>query len=318
MPGSSSPSSLILLAGPTASGKTSLAVDLAQVLHGEIISADSMQIYRGCAIGTAQPSPQELRGTPCHLVGCRHPWEPWSVADWLRAAQDRIQDIQGRGRTAIVAGGTGLYFKALSDGLFEAPGAGRNAPLRSELEAAWDADGGRDLYAQLSQIDPVAAKHIHIHDRLRIVRALEVFHASGRPLSALQAEGRRKHTRPKACRLVLSMDRADLYHRIDQRVEAMMSQGFMEEVRALMASGATEHWPAMRALGYPQMLQAVRGEITRAEAIAQTQQASRRYAKQQLVLLRPWRGAVWIDAGRAQDARRAAEIVLEFSRMGNV
>ena len=307
------PFPVLLLAGPTATGKTALAIALARRLKAEIISADSMQIYRGCAIGTAQPTPEELGGIPCHLVNLLEPDQPWCVADWLRAARRTAQEIQGRGRAVIIAGGTGLYFKAWTDGIFEAPGAGRKTDLRARLEAEWDADGGKTLGDRLRRVDPAAAARVHPNDRLRVVRALEVYESTGQALTELQAEGRRRHNPPAALRLVLCAGREELYRRINERVLEMMRRGFEEEGRRLLASGATESWPAMRALGYPQMLRLARGETGWEAAAAETQQLSRRYAKQQMVLFRQWPGAVWLDSGRGCEKNAGTvEKMLEF------
>lgn len=311
-PASPSPP-LVLLAGPTATGKTALAVALARRLGGEIVSADSMQVYRGFAVGTAQPTTEELGGVPCHLIACAEPDRPWSAADWLRQARDHIADIQARGRAAIVAGGTGLYFKALTGGLFEGPGAGRCEGLRRRLETEWDADDGETLRRRLEEADPAAAARIHRRDRVRTVRALEVWEVAGEPMSQLQERSRRAHRPPAAWRFVLTASRELLYSRIDRRVLDMMARGFLEEVASLVAGGASEDWPAMRAVGYPQMLRHLRGQATGEEAIEETQRLSRRYAKQQIVLLRRWPGAVWLDARLGVERlARAVEIVLEF------
>jgi tRNA dimethylallyltransferase len=289
---------LILLAGPTATGKTALAVALARRLGAEIVSADSMQIYRGCAIGTAQPTTDERQGVAYHLVDRVDPGQAWSVADWLRATLLLIDEIRGRGKAAIVAGGTGLYFKALSGGLFEAPQAGRHRELRRRLEAEWDGDGGLALRRRLEEADPEAARRIDTNDRLRVVRALEVYEATGRPMTVLQQEARNRHRALPAHRFVLCLERERLYRRIDARVAAMMEKGFAEEVRDLLSRGAADDWPAMRALGYAPMARLVRGEIARAQAVEETRRLSRRYAKQQMVLLRNWPGAVWLDAAQ--------------------
>ena len=307
------PAPLVLLAGPTATGKTALAVELARRLPGEIVSADSMQVYRGCAIGTAAPTPKELGGVACHLVGCVEPWETWTVADWLDGACELIGDIRARGRAAIVAGGTGLYFKALTDGLFDTDAAGRHPDLRRRLEAEWAADGGALLRRRLEDADPEAAGRIHQNDAVRTVRALEVLEATGRPMSVWQAEQRAAHQPPRAARFVLCAGRRRLYERIDARVVEMMGRGFEDEARSLDAAGASAEWPAMRALGYPQMLAVARGEMDRSTAVAETQRDSRRYAKQQIVLYRKWGAAVWLDAERGSGANaRVVEKTLEI------
>ncbi|NQU45156.1 tRNA (adenosine(37)-N6)-dimethylallyltransferase MiaA [bacterium] len=304
---------LVLLAGPTATGKTALAVELAEHLDGEIISADSMQVYRGLAIGTAQPVPDETRRRPYHMVNTIAPTFLWSAADWLRETRRLIDEIRSRGRAVIVAGGTGLYFKVLTGGLFQTPGAGRSLEIRARLEAEWDEDNGRHLRCRLAEVDPEAAARIHENDKLRVVRALEVFESTGRSLSDLQAEGRREFKPPPAFRFVLSASREDLYRRIDARVVKMVEAGFLEEVRDLVRQGATPDWPAMKALGYPQMLDVVLGKRDLASAIEETQKISRRYAKQQIVLYRQWSGSIWLYAERgiAENAR-ILEKVLEF------
>jgi tRNA dimethylallyltransferase len=310
---------LVLLAGPTATGKTALAVRTALRLGGEIVSADSMQIYRGCVIGAAQPTPKELSGIPCHLVGCVEPRDTWSVADWLGRARALIDAIRARGRAVVVAGGTGLYFKALDEGLFEAAGAGRHESLRRRLEEEWNADGGQALRRRLEEADPEAARRVHVNDRLRVVRALEVYEATRRPMSVLQAEARGTHARPAASRFVLCSSRAELYRRINARVLEMMRRGFVEEVERLLANGAREEWPAMRALGYRQMLRLIRGQMGREEAIEETQRQSRRYAKQQIVLFRKWPGAVWLDIARGEEKNaRVIEKTLEISSLSGV
>lgn len=304
---------LILIAGPTATGKTALAVEIALRLDGELISADSMQIYRGCVIGTAQPLADELRGVRGHLIGCLEPHQPWSVADWLRETWRLIPEIHGRGKAAIVVGGTGLYFKALTDGLFENPGAGRHEEIRRRLEAEWNADAGKALHARLDKIDPEAAARIHPNDRLRIVRALEVFEVTGSPVSFLREEARKRHETIHAHRFVLSGQREDLYRRIDARVLSMMQKGFVDEVRDLVAQGGNEQWPSMRAIGYRQVLEMIREEKTYDQAVEETQRLSRRYAKQQMVLYRNWPGSIWLDtmAGIEKNATNV-QIVLEF------
>ena len=303
----------ILLAGPTATGKTALSVALAQRLSGEIVSADSMQVYRGFAIGTAQPTADDLQGVICHLIGCVAPEILWTVADWRREALDRIADIHARGKTAIVAGGTGLYFKALTQGLFDADAAAGSPELRRRLESEWDADAGVGLRERLAAVDPEASRRIHPNDRLRIVRALEVFERTGTALSDLQLRARRERRPLEAHRFVLTAPRSALYERIDRRVVEMVNRGFVEEVRGLTRQGLRDDWPAMKALGYMQMLRVVHGEQSLEDAVSETQRLNRRYAKQQTVLLRQWPGSVWLDALESPEKTlHAAEICLEF------
>lgn len=311
------PYPMVLIAGPTATGKTALAVRLARRMGGEIVSADSMQVYRGFVIGTAQPTEEELQGVPCHLVGCVSPDARWTVADWLGAARARIEAIRARGRLPVVAGGTGLYFKALTDGLFDDPAASGDAEVRGRLEAQWRADGGEGLRRRLERDDPEAAARIHRRDAVRTVRALEVLELTGRTISEAQRQQRRAHRAPRALRFVLCAGRKGLYARIDDRVRQMMRQGFLEEVRGLIAQGACESWPAMRALGYAQMLGLAQGRMSEAQAVADTQRLSRRYAKQQIVLYRQWGAALWLDAESGTDtALRLIEKSLEICPTG--
>ncbi|MBN1868904.1 tRNA (adenosine(37)-N6)-dimethylallyltransferase MiaA [Candidatus Sumerlaeota bacterium] len=307
------PPRTILLAGPTATGKTALAVELARRLSGEIVSADSMQVYRGFTVGTAQPTVDELRGTVCHLVGCIAPDHAWNAADWRRATLDCIADIHQRGKTAIVAGGTGLYFKVLTQGLFETPGARRSPEVRRRLEAEWDADGGAALRERLASVDSETSRRVHPNDRLRVVRALEVHESTGSPLSQLHADGRLERRPFPAHRFVLTAPRDELYRRIDRRVIEMVRNGFVEEVRSLLASGLREDWPAMKAIGYAAMLDVVRGKRDLEDAVSETQKLSRQYAKRQMVLLRQWPGSIWLDALQdAEKTLRVIEIALEF------
>lgn len=304
---------IILLTGPTATGKTALAVELAHRLNGEILSADSMQIYRGLPIGTAQPTQQECRGIPYHLVGVVEPQSGWTAAEWLRAAWATIREMDSRGKRAIVTGGTGLYFKIFTDGLFDIPAGENIEQLRTELEDEWAKGNAAALRRELEEVDPAAADRIHPHDQVRTVRALEVYRATGRAITDWQQEFRARHVPPPAVRFVLTAGRARLYEQINQRVDSMMERGFIEEVRALREQGADATWPAMRALGYPQMLDALQENISMETARLEMQKLSRRYAKQQMVLFRNWPGAIWLDAEKPLGEKaRFIEKTLEF------
>ncbi len=306
---------LILISGPTASGKTELAVRLALSVGGEIISADSMQVFRGFEIGTAQPSVEQLQGVDCHLTGCLEPSALWTVADWYRESRKLVEAIQQRGKIPIIVGGTGLYFKTLDGGLFQVPDAFDKQDIRQELEDCWDQGGAEELREELCRVDKDSYRRIHCNDRLRIVRALEVFRGTGRSLSDWQQTAREHHVSPQALRFVLSGERAELYRRIDRRVLDMVRIGFADEVRALLESGADASWSSMRALGYPQMREWLEGQCSRDSAVSRTQQLSRKYAKRQFVLLRQWAGSVWLD--NSDGLKKNVEVVekiLELER----
>ncbi len=287
---------LLLLAGATATGKTELAIELARRLNGEVISADSMQVYRGLVIGTAQPTEEDCGGVPYHLVNCVDPKDNWSVADWLRTASEIVEDINQRGKIAIFAGGTGLYFKTLTRGLFGTDGAEKDDHVRLKLEAEWDADGGKRLWDELTERDKETAAKLHPNDKLRVVRAHEIMRLANELPSVLQRRARKAFSPPPAVRVVLRMDRDILYERINRRVWKMMEKGFYEEVKGLVEKGATMQWPGMRALGYPQILKAIEGQLKIEDAVEETQKLSRRYAKQQFVLYRKWEKSTWLDA----------------------
>lgn len=295
---------LLLLAGPTATGKTSLALTLAQSGKAEIISADSMQVYQGCAVGSAQPTPEETGPIPYHLIHCIPPSQAFSVADWLHRAQALIREIQGRGKRVIITGGTGLYFKALTEGLFRGPGVGRNPACRQKLEREWEDDGGAALWSRLEKEDPLSAAKLHPHDKIRVVRALEVLETTGKSIRQWQSEQKEDYQPPPAWRFVLRGPRPWLYERINRRVGLMLEAGFEAEVARLVEEGAQPDWPALKALGYKQLWEYQRGEKSREEAVEETCRLSRRFAKEQMILFRRWPGACWLDARRGREENR--------------
>lgn len=273
-----------LIAGPTASGKSALALRLAQATGGEIVGADSMQLYRDLKILSAAPSPAELAQAPHHLVGTVDAAQGWSVGRWLRAASDVLAEIAGRGRSAIVAGGTGLYFRALTRGLAPIPDIPPEA--RADAEGDFDRMGEDAFRIRLAVADPAADARIAPGDRQRLVRAWEVFAATARPLSAWQASGEAPLA-PDAWRAVaLEPPRDALYARCDARLAAMASTGALEEVRALMARNLDPALPAMKAVGVREFAACLRGEAALPEALAAAQQQTRNYAKRQTTWMR--------------------------------
>ena len=280
------------LSGPTAAGKTALALSLARRLDAEIVSVDSMAVYRGLDIGTAKPSPADRASVPHHVVDLVSPAESFSVARWLAAAADAVNDIRSRERRILFVGGTPLYLRALRDGLAPLPPA--DLEYRRLLQAEADAFGNGPLHARLATLDPDAAVRIHPHDTKRIIRALEVVRGTGRPLTAAFAPA--PHPAFDAQLLVVDLPRRLLYDRIDRRVEAMFAAGLVDEVRAAAAGPGGIGPTARQAAGYAEALDLLAGRISLATAIGQTQDRTRQLAKRQLTWLRSFKDAVWITA----------------------
>lgn len=305
--------SILCLAGPTASGKTALAVELAKDLNGEVVSCDSMQVYRRMDIGTAKPSREEMQGIPHHMIDVAEPDEDFSVSRYCAMAAPIVDDIVARGKTAIIAGGTGLYMDSLIRGNDFAPFP--STGVRERLEAEADEVGLPAMLTRLREIDPDTADRVS--DRKRILRALEVYLETGETIT----EHNRK-TRlipPKYTPLWLGLDFADrgeLYRRIDKRVDIMLEMGLMEEIRSLLDSGIPEKCTAMQAIGYKEFVDALDGRCTIEEAADLVRQSSRRYAKRQLTWFRRNKAIHWLirdtgDTGREilENARR---IVSDF------
>jgi tRNA dimethylallyltransferase len=270
--------SVFLIAGPTASGKSALALSLAEATGGEIVNADSMQLYRDLAVLTARPTADETLRAPHHLYGVADAADGWSVGRWLAAASAVLDDIAGRGRDAVVVGGTGLYFRALTQGLAEVPETPQAA--RDAAGARFDRDGEAAFRNALRPLDPEAEARIAPGDRQRLVRAMAVAEATGRPLSAWQAEtppppGRAWRT------LVLAPPRQALYARCDARFSAMVAAGALEEARALLARGLDLGLPLMKAVGLRELGRHLAGEFSLEEAVSLAAQETRRYAKRQ-------------------------------------
>ena len=271
---------LIIIQGPTAAGKTDLAVRLAENFAGEIINADSMQIYRGMDIGTAKPDESLLQRVPHHLLGIVEPDQPFSAADFRTKAGTAIQDIHRQGKRVIVVGGTGLYIKALTKGLIDSPEG--DETIREELAAIAKESGRDELHRQLKLVDPVTAERLHPNDQVRIIRALEVFRMTGCPISVHREKHAFQNTGFSCLKLGITIDRAELYRRIDNRVDWMIQHGFIEEVQTLLAKGYASHLKPMRSLGYRQICAYLAGEYSLVEAIRLIKRDTRHYAKRQL------------------------------------
>lgn len=276
---------IICVAGPTASGKTALAVELAKELHGEVISCDSMQIYRYMDIGTAKPTEEEMQGIPHHMLSVAEPTEDFSVSRYCAMATPILDDILARGKTAIIAGGTGLYMDALIRGNDFAPFP--STGMREKLEARAEAEGMEVLLGELGQIDPDSAAKLHLSDKKRIIRALEVYYETGQTITAHNEKTQALPPRYHAIWLGLDFEnRSDLYDRINLRVNKMLSDGLIDEIRSLLSRGIPEKCTAMQAIGYKEFIDALNGSGTIEEAAELVRQSSRRYAKRQLTWFR--------------------------------
>ena len=308
---------VLVITGPTATGKSALGVMLARRLSGEIISADSMQIYRGMDIGTAKITADEMQGVPHHLLDVAEPGEDWSAARWVDAAAAAAEDVFGRGRVPLIVGGTGLYIDSLLSGRDFAENGGDGA-LREALGAEYDRVGGDAFREQLRLVDPERAEKLHPADKKRLVRAMEVWRLTGETISAHDARTQSLPKRWPSLRIALTWaDREALYARIDRRVDEMAAAGLFEEVERLLAAGLSSESTAMQAIGYKEAADCLLGRCTRAAAIDAIKRASRRYAKRQLTWLRRDAGLHWIAWEGAPDLAAAADAVCALWQAGD-
>jgi tRNA dimethylallyltransferase len=301
------------LTGATASGKTAVGMALARAIDAEIISLDSMAIYRGMDVGTAKPAPEERAAVPHHLIDIVEPHEEFSVAQYLEAAHAKIGEIRGRGREALFVGGTPLYLKALLRGLFEGPPA--NWELRREIEREVADVGSAALHAHLEQVDPLAASAIHPNDTRRLIRALEVYRATGQPISHQQLEF--DEARPaEACRVfVLRRPREEQHARIDARVEEMLERGLVDEVRRLTSNGRQLGRTALQAVGYREAMDFLRGAYDEATMTARIKTRTRQFAKRQGVWFRSLSECRWVDISGEVDAGVVAKRIIAQSQV---
>jgi len=277
-------------------GKTKYAIALAKKVNGEIISADSMQVYKGMNIGTAKPSKREMRGISHHLIDLKLPNEEWNVSLFVDTAEKLIQDIRRRGKTPIIVGGTGLYIWTFLEG-FSFPIAPSDKKLREKLSKL----SSEKLYARLKKVDPPAAKKIHPNDKKRIIRALEVYELTGKKMSVLQKKTRdqRPETRDQETKIIcLNMPREKLYKKIETRVDKMVKKGLVEEVKKLVKKGYGKQLTAMQALGYKEIIDYLEGRVSKEEAIATLKKRTRHFARRQLIWFRRFKDAKWVEVKR--------------------
>ena len=303
---------IICVVGPTACGKTKLGVLLAKRYDGEVVSADSMQIYRGMTIGTAAPTAEEMEGIPHHMIAVADPAEQWSAARYAQAAIPIVDDILARGKRPILVGGTGLWLDAVVKGHGFAGGHAGGA-VRKELQSRLVQEGIGPLLEELWQVDPKAAARLHPSDEKRIIRALEVYRETGRTISAHNAETAALPPRYDAIWIGLQFrDRADMKNLIDRRVDSMVEAGLLEEVQGLLQSGLPRDATALQAIGYKEFLGVLDGTATVEEAVAEVKLRSRQYAKRQLTWLRRNPDIHWIWWEKDRDFARALQSSTEI------
>ncbi len=302
------PLPLLVVAGPTASGKTALAIELSRYFDIEVVSADSRQVYCGLDIGTAKATVEERRLVPHHLVDVVNPDEDFSVADFIRLASDAIAQIHERGRLPVVVGGTGLYIKGLTEGLLSAPSG--DCGVREALLAQEREQGSGTLYRRLCAVDPPLAERLPPGDLLRIVRALEVYEISGRRLSEFQQEHAFEERPYRTLKMALTPEREILYQRINQRVEQMFSMGLLDEVRHLLDKGYSADLKSMQTIGYRESILHLKGRLSLDEAVTLIQRDSRRYAKRQLTWLRRDNSIISVDS--FEESARIQKLIEHF------
>ena len=303
---------VLCVAGPTACGKTAMGVALAKRYNGEVVSVDSMQIYKGMTIGTAAPTPEETAGIPHHMVGVADPAESWSAARFVEQADRCVEDILARGRLPVLVGGTGLYLEALIAGRTFAPGEAGGA-IRTALERELTEKGIGPLLEELRRVDPASAEKLHPADVKRILRALEVYRETGKTISRHNEETRSLPGKYDPVYIGLAFrDREDMKRLIDRRVDQMMAAGLPEEVRALLDRGVPPRATALQAIGYKELLPALAGERTLEEAAEEIKLRSRQYAKRQLTWLRRNPDIHWIFWEKERNFAYALQIATEI------
>lgn len=298
----------VVVCGPTACGKTALALKLADTLPVEVISADSRQVYRGMDIGTAKPTADELRRVAHHLIDVVDPDEQFSAADFAEAGRAAVIDILHRGRIPLIVGGTGLYIRALTEGLVDAPGG--DEELRRQLWQMEREQGEGTLHRLLQQQDPVSASRIHPRNLVRIIRALEVFAMTGRPLSELHSEHAFADAPFATLKVGLFTEREELFRRIDRRTEMMHEAGLFQEASALLGQGYSPQLKALQTIGYRESVQYLAGQLSQNEAVALIQRETRRYAKRQLTWFGKDDSIIWVDSCR--ESARIHELIERF------
>lgn len=299
---------VIVICGPTASGKTALSIEIAKKFNGEIVSADSMQIYRYMDIGTAKPDSIERDGIVHHMIDIVDPHEPYSVAQYVEQAHGVIEGICSRGKTPVIAGGTGLYINSLIDDV-DFLENDSDESIRTSLQKTADEQGIDVLVDELKSFDPLSAEKIHKNNTRRIIRAIEFYRITGIPISEHQAKTKEKESRYAPCMLAIKWDMDRLYERIEKRVDIMLEQGLVDEVKGLIEKGCTLSMQSMQGIGYKETAEYLTGEISLEEAISKIKQGTRHYAKRQMTWFRRDERIHWLSPD--DDILTEAEIILK-------
>ncbi len=303
---------LIILTGPTAVGKTGLSIRLAKAINGAVISADSMQVYEYMDIGSAKISPAEMNGVDHYLINCLKPWEPFNVVIFQQMARKAMEKIYAQGKVPVLVGGTGFYIQAVLYDIDFTENDG-DTTYRQQLETMAAADDGADeLYEMLKSVDPGAALEIHPHNTKRIIRALEFYHQTNRPISEHNSEQRAKDSPYDFSYFVLTDDRKKLYARIDARVDQMIKAGLVDEVRGLLKMGCDRSMTSMQGLGYKEIIDYLAEEISLEEAVYRIKRDTRHFAKRQLTWFKRERDVTWIDRRDYADDEEVLNMVLKL------
>ena len=303
---------LIVITGPTASGKTALSVRLAKELGAEIVNADSMQIYKYMDIGTAKPTVEEREGVPHHLIDIVNPDELFSVARYCECAKSAIDDIHSRGKTAVMVGGTGLYVDSLVNNI-QFSETEPDEEYRQLLETEAQERGNECIYEKLKAIDPESAAKIAVQDTKRIIRALEVYHVTGKTITWHNEQSRSVPSPYNTTMFAISMDRDALYDKINRRVDVMLELGLVDEVKKILEMGVDEKATSMQAIGYKEIVGYLKGEISLEKAADDIKQGSRRYAKRQLTWFRRERDVIWVDKNNYDhDEEKILDVMLSY------
>ena len=287
---------VLVILGPTASGKTKVSLEIADILKEEIISADSRQVYRFMDIGTAKPTLEQRKKVPHHLIDIVDPDQYFTVADYSRRAREALKEVVSKGKEPVIVGGSGLYLRALFKGIFKGPG--RDEKIRQKLKDRAEKCGSESLYLELKKKDPEAAQKIGPHNLVRIIRALEVYELTGKRISDLQKEGEYPPEEYDFIKIGLNLNRKTLYQRIEQRVEEMIKAGLIDEVESLKRKGYDLSLAPLRTFGYKEIFQYLEGEISLDEAIDKIKLNTRHYAKRQLTWFKKEEEVIWMDGGK--------------------
>ena len=302
---------MIVLTGPTAVGKTALSISLAKAINGEILSADSMQVYRHMDIGSAKITQEEMQGVPHHMIDILDPWEPFNVVIFKQKCEECLEGIYKRGHIPIVTGGTGFYIQALLKDIDFTENE-ENTEYRTRLEGLAREKGPKYLHGLLALVDPDSAKAIHTNNIKRTIRALEFHHLTGEPISKHNEQEKQKTSAYQSCYFVLNDEREYLYQRIEQRVDEMMAQGLAEEVKSLKKMGCTRDMVSMQGLGYKELLAWLDGDCTMEEAVALIKLNTRHFAKRQLTWFRREQEVIWVNKNEFDyDDQRILEYMLD-------